>query len=147
MKKQIDEVMRENFGIKLSKSEIAFFGYTHVSKKEVSERSLNKFFSRCNVRYLCPSRHKKSIKQICKVLNEEIGRNYQSIPNDGFNITDEERLEGWDVDHTIDSFEGDDSLYIEDPYGNARTISFDHEEEAKLYSRKVSRKINLINQE
>ena len=146
MKKQIDKIMSENFGIKLSKPEISFFGYIHASE-EVNESSLNKFFSRCSVRYLCPSKHRNSIKKLSKLLNEEIGKNYQTIPNDGFNITPEKCLDGWDIDVTIDSFEGDDSLYIEDPYNNSRSIKFDDVEEAKLYSRNVSRKINLINQE
>ena len=125
--------------------------YNLLLESDVSFLVLKEFFNKSNIRYCDVEKNSyildKLSKEFNELIKEELGRN-QSTPkfddNDGYNISPEKiAFEKEDLSIT-NGIEGENEiLAIKSKSLGINVIKrFDDPEEAKLYSRNLSRKIN-----
>ena len=125
--------------------------YNLLLESDVSFLVLKEFFNKSNIRYCDVEKNSyildKLSKEFNELIKEELGRN-QSTPkfddNDGYNISPEKiAFEKENVSITTGIEGENETLAIKSKsLGINVTKHFDDPEEAILYSRNLSRKIN-----
>lgn len=164
--KKISKVLLEtkinNININYRKSDLDYIDYSFNNRFDSSnftkinaKNMLKEFFEVCDIRYLDTSKNKKEFDLFVesfysnfkkKLVKEEIGRNYRSVPdNGGFNISPDKILKDKDIyfEKTVCQNTGKNIVAIILKNKVIRQTSFSDIEAANLYIQQVSHKLNI----
>tara|TARA_B100001059_G_scaffold193636_1_gene197483 strand:+ start:263 stop:754 length:492 start_codon:yes stop_codon:yes gene_type:complete len=140
---KLNKILYNDFGIVLNESEVAYLNYLNNTSNKNSIGILKEFFTKCTTRHLCINKNKKDLSKINKkLISEEIGRNHHTttpisagesgVSNINKFLNDEKDFE---IEEETDTFSGKPGLKI-----NGKSLSFESDAEADLYSKKIANK-------
>ena len=140
---KLNKILYNDYGIILNEAEIAYLKYLNNTSNKNSVGILKEFFNKCTTRHLCTSKNKKDLTKINKkLISEEIARNYHTTTPISAGESGTANInkflfqeKDFEIEEETDTFSGKPGLKV-----NGKSLSFESDAEADLYSQKIANK-------